>query len=161
MKHMESARNIYLEKIPASDVEWAVQNACIVHQCYQMFSSQVHRNLSMATNIKWIIDQAPPKTKVVLWAHNGHVNTIGHTMGAFLDQCYGDEMVVIGLTCAEWRYTAVGDDGLDLHDLQPPLPGSVEHCFQNTNLQQFILDLRKAYILMVYFEKTTASRLLK
>lgn len=196
VEQIESLRKTLLKTHAAYDVEWIVQNARVVHQCYQMYAAQAHRDLSMAKNIKWILDQAPPETKIVLWAHNGHVNRIGRAMGAILDEWYGDQMVVVGFTCAEGRYTAVGDEGLDSHDIAPPEPGSVEHCFQHTGLPRFMLDLRnvsketptsawlakpvrfrsigalamdnqfyptdlcKAFDLLIYFEKTTASRLL-
>src|SRR5262249_23089860 len=54
--HMEASR----EKYGANwDTEWAIQNARVVEQCMQGRADQVYRDASMATNIKWILDQNP------------------------------------------------------------------------------------------------------
>lgn len=194
--HLESSRGRYQKSESSEKIEWAIQNARVVLQCFQMYSNEVSRDQSMAQNVKWILDHAEPDTKIILWAHNGHVNKLMGAMGAHLDRMYGDQMVVLGFACHQGRYTAVGDKGLGSHDIQAPPPGSVESYFHSTHLPRFILDLRKAsteapesqwltqpirfrsigalaieqqfhpynvsmaFDALIYFEKTTASRLL-
>lgn len=143
LKHLESLREDYVKKLPPKEVDWAIQNARVVVQCFQMFAGQVRRDLCMARNVKWILDHSPADAKIVLWAHNGHVKRLPYCMGADLDRWYGDEMVVLGFAAREGRYTAMGGKGLGTHDLQSPRPGSVEHYFHASSLPRFILDLRK------------------
>ena len=45
-----------------------------------------YRDECMAANVGWILDQAPKGSKVVLWAHNGHVARPAGAMGSFLDE---------------------------------------------------------------------------
>ncbi|MCK4341511.1 MAG: erythromycin esterase family protein [Phycisphaerae bacterium] len=150
LKHLESARSEYLKKASVREVEWAIQNAHVVQQCYQGLAGDVSRDESMATNVHWILHQAPENTKIVLWAHNGHVRKdaqhIGwRPMGAHLAKKYGDELVVLGFACNEGRYTAIKQgEGLQANELQSAKPGSAEYYFHRTGMPRFILDLRKA-----------------
>jgi erythromycin esterase len=104
----------------------------------------------MARNVKWILDHAPPGTKIVLWAHNGHVNRVSRgsakRMGSFLHEMYGDDMVVIGFACNSGEYTAIkrGEGLRSDNPLKPGDPGSVDYYFHKSGLPRFILDLREA-----------------
>jgi erythromycin esterase len=130
-------------------VEWAIQNARVVHQYALMMSGRSSRDESMARNVKWILDTAPQGTRVVLWAHNSHVGRIeagGHrAMGAHLDEWYGQDQVAVGFAVDRGAYTAVGQGtGLGTHGLQPAPTGSYEAAFSRVGMQRFILDLRAA-----------------
>jgi len=35
--------------------------------------AKAFRDQAMAEKVKWILDQEPPRTKMMLWAHHGHV----------------------------------------------------------------------------------------
>ena len=100
VEHLEASRTAYT-KATAHDIDWAIQNARVVLQCMQMRANEVTRDASMAANVKWILDHSPD-AKIVLWAHNGHVNTSGYgnyrPMGADLRNIYGDQMVVFGFS---------------------------------------------------------------
>lgn len=56
------------------------------------------RDYYMAENVQYLINKAPAGSKMVLWAHNGHVNADPETyinggrkpMGAYLKEQYGD-----------------------------------------------------------------------
>ena len=151
VEHFEAQRKDYEKQSSAKDFAWALQNARVVVQCREMFSNDAHRDLSMARNVRWIIEQAPPDAKIVLWAHNGHVTTqkpglsLG-PMGAILRDWYDDKLVVIGFAANAGRYTAmVPKQGLSSdNELQPAAPGSAEYYFHQTGLPRFVLDLRKA-----------------
>src|SRR5439155_20983050 len=60
------------------------------------------RDQAMAANVKWILEQEGPESKIMLWAHNGHVSTAplgdGESMGAILRKTYGEKMVVCGFS---------------------------------------------------------------
>jgi hypothetical protein len=100
VQHVGASRQSYIEKKAAAcETDWAVQNARVILQCMQMRADEVSRDLSMADNVKWILDHSPG-AKMVLWAHNGHVSagSIGayEPMGASLRKMFGDQMVVFG-----------------------------------------------------------------
>ncbi len=70
------------------------------------------RDLSMAENVRWILDQEGPKGRVMLWAHNGHVQTGndqggGPSMGGYLRKALGADMVVLGFAFREGSFQAI------------------------------------------------------
>jgi erythromycin esterase-like protein len=143
--HMEASR----EKYGANrDTEWALQNARVVEQCMEGRADQVYRDASMATNIKWILDQNPG-AKIVLWAHNGHVNFGGDPgkykpMGEWLRQWYGDQMVVFGFAFSQGSFQAV-EPGKNLHDftIGPAPTDGFDGMLASTSIPLFALDLRQ------------------
>jgi erythromycin esterase len=100
----------------------------------------------MAENVAWILDHEPKGSKIVLWAHNGHVGKQPGAMGSYLAKRYGKELVILGFACHEGRYTAVkpGRGVVDDNLLQPSAPGSLEQHLHATGLPRLVLDLRKA-----------------
>ena len=147
--HMEKARDEYVKRADAASVDWAIQNARLVHQYAQMVAGEVSRDESMARNVKWVLDTAPKGTRMVLWAHNGHVGRIEQgtfrTMGAYLDDWYGKDHVVVGFALNRGEYTAMGRGaGLGQHPLTSGEPGSYEYAFSRAGMPRFILDLRTA-----------------
>jgi erythromycin esterase-like protein len=145
--HMEKARDGYLKQASAQAVDWATQNARIVQQYAQMIAGEVSRDESMARNVKWILDNNPKGTRVVLWAHNGHVGRIGQgkfrAMGSYLNEWYGKDYVPVGFAINRGEYTAIGQGtGLGRHPLSPGEPGSYEYVFARSEIPRFILDLR-------------------
>jgi hypothetical protein len=80
LTHMEASRESYLSKSAAKEYDWAVQNARVVLQS----GRPMERDRAMADNVAWILDHAPAGTKIVLWAHNGHVMKRNPMMGSWL-----------------------------------------------------------------------------
>jgi erythromycin esterase len=153
LRHLEENRARYLEKKPAPEVDWAIQNARVAHQAAGSLvpSTQVgsnHRDQCMADNVDWILSQAPSGTKIVLWAHNGHVSRVGMgatSMGSHLAQRHGKDYFVFGFAAHKGRYTAVArGTGLGTHELRPSEPGSVEYYASASGLSRMIIDLRRA-----------------
>jgi len=146
---MEKARAAYLKQSSEQAIDWATQNARIVQQYAQMVAGEVSRDESMARNVKWILDNNPKGTRVVLWAHNGHVGRIGEakfrSMGSYLNEWYGKDYVPVGFAINRGEYTAMGrGTGLGRHPLTPGEPGSYEYVFSRAEIPRFILDLRMA-----------------
>jgi len=145
LKHMELSREKYGAN---SDTEWAIQNARVVLQCMQGRANEVYRDASMAANIKWILDQNPGQ-KMVVWAHNGHVNFGGQRgkfapMGEWLRQAYDTELVSFGFAFNQGGFQAT-EPGKGLHDFTiPPAPeGSLDAMLASTRIPLFALDLRR------------------
>ena len=87
--------------------EWALarHNLEIVSQAEQLLvRNQIPsvRDRAMAANVKWILDNEPPGTKIMLWAHNLHVAAppvgTSESMGANLRKMYGRDLVVCGFS---------------------------------------------------------------
>ena len=146
---MERARAEYLARADAKAVDWAIQNARIVHQYAQMKAGQVSRDESMARNVKWILDTAPEGTRIVLWAHNLHVGRVDQgahrAMGAYLDDWYRTDQVIVGFAVNRGDYTAVGrGTGPGPHPLATAESGSYEEAFASLGVPRFVLDIRQA-----------------
>ncbi|HLO17924.1 MAG TPA: erythromycin esterase family protein, partial [Anaerolineales bacterium] len=92
----------YTAKSSAKEFSLALHSARVAIQ-YQDFTasnnSGLIRDPYMAENVTWILDQAGPDAKIVLWAHNDHVGISGEEhpfMGDYLRKQYGNQMVVFG-----------------------------------------------------------------
>ena len=135
----------------------ALQNSRIVLQAEKYMSLGRNRSMVrdrfMAENITWLLDQAGPDTKIVLWAHNGHIATYNSapnkTMGAYLRENYGEELVVFGFSFYEGSFNArpTSDRGEPLvapteFMVTVPPEDSYEIYFRSTELPRFFLDLR-------------------
>jgi len=112
-----------------------------------MISNRQDRDASMAENVRWLVDQMPATGKIVLWAHNGHVNTVAPAMGQALRQVYGSQMVVVGSCFGSGSFTAVTlsgntPQGLATQTVGVPVQDSYEDYFLNSGIPRFILDLR-------------------
>jgi hypothetical protein len=149
LAHLKDHRQDYVEISGRGDLEWAIQNARIVVQYFQSKTGDASRDLSMANNVRWLLEQSSKDTKIVLWAHNWHVSrahewdaTPNETMGYYLSQWYGDDYLPIGFATYQGRYTALGDNGIAVHDLLAAEPGSLENYLHMTGLARLILDLR-------------------
>jgi erythromycin esterase len=143
--HLQASRDGYLaDGFSPATVDWAIQNARIVAQYADLQRNPNVRDPDMATNAEWILSQAPPGTRIVLWAHNGHVARTPGAMGSYLAQTYGNDYRVFGFAFHDGQYNAVGAQGLKPYDAVPSFPGSAEYVFHQTGLLQGVLDLRKA-----------------
>lgn len=144
-EYLTANRDDYLTSFDADDVEWAIQNARIVRQGSEVWlDSGRTRDWSMADNVDWILEHSPPGTKIVLWAHNGHIRrdpTYG-SMGSVLSERHGDELVSLGFLFHEGEYTAVGQGGLGTYGTSVSEPGSVEWALKQSGVPRLILDLQ-------------------
>ena len=128
----------------------ALQGARIVVQAEAVLSStgQGNRDYFMAENARWLLDQAGPGGKMVLWAHNSHVSIRDLRMGNYLRSWYGDQMVVFGFAFYRGSFNAVTRHGGiasgEPHPFQVDNPpgDSYEYVFRGSNIPKFFLDLR-------------------
>ncbi len=133
----------------------ALQSARIVLQYEDMESQRTPgaRDFYMAENAIWLLDQAGPDDKMVLWAHNLHVAddpaySGGGSMGHHLRGAYGDDMVIVGFDFyqGEFRAGTIYANGSrgpwDVHSVGVPPKFSYEYYFHSAGLERLILDLR-------------------
>lgn len=146
--HLKTRRDKYAESIDALEVDWAVQDALVVLQAAEAnMQEKQSRDKSMADNLEWILAHTPPGSKVVTWAHNGHVSkNLGtfKSMGHYLSQSHGDDMIVFGFAFHEGEYTAVGKNGINVYGTSPSEPGSVEWFLKSSGIPRMILNIREA-----------------
>lgn len=109
-----------------SSAEWALhrQLARVVVQAIKLsladytgeeVESLNLRDVAMADNLQWILEQGGPATKVVLWAHNQHVSK-GHSypgfqnLGSHLAERLGPDLRVFGFAFDAGQFQAIGSD---------------------------------------------------
>ncbi|GAB3716960.1 erythromycin esterase family protein [Spirosoma flavus] len=114
-------------------------------------AGNMFRDKCMATNIEWIRQQNPT-AKVVLWAHNGHIEKrtgLSKSMGHHLTKTYGSDYLSVGFTTGKGTFTAVRIDPQTkqrhlsrTNSLVEPIADSFEKWFAGTGVANFYLDLR-------------------
>jgi erythromycin esterase-like protein len=147
VKYLEQNRDRFVQAGSSKeDVEWAIQSARLVLEFVEMKAGARTRDESMADNVDWIVKHNPG-AKIVLWAHNGHVSNTGfsgnRSMGAYLREKYGKQMVNFGFAFNEGSFRAV-ELGKGLRDFTvPPAPeGTLDHVLAATGIPLFAVDLR-------------------
>jgi erythromycin esterase len=120
---------------------WLQQNIVIIQQ-YLENNSGLWRDKCMADNFLWIKEQNP-ESKLVIWAHNGHIMKTNKMMGEHLSQKLGDDYTAFGFAFFNGSYTAAGSKGLASYDAVQGYPGTLEYLLEQLKEPIFILDLKK------------------
>lgn len=137
---LNSFRNfISRSDYPVSKKNWLSQNIRVIEQ----YMDNTSRDKYMAENLLWIKSQNPD-SKIIAWAHNGHIKKTGYSMGKFLSDSLKNDYLTIGFTFHKGNYTAVGDKGLTNYQAQESYPGTYEYFFNAINEPIFVMDLREA-----------------
>ena len=149
----------------SSAAEFAIadRSARVVLQYEDIESERTRgaRDEFMAENAIWLHEQGGPDSKIVLWAHNGHVADNptyagGSSMGWHLRAHYSDDLVTVGFDFYQGGFRAVhqtsngGYAGVTNHTVGPAPVDSYEHYFHAAGKEQMILDIRSV-------DLTTAS----
>ncbi len=111
------------------------------------------RDRAMADNVRWIADVAEPGSRVVLWAHNGHISNHDFrftSMGHHLEAILGKDYLPVGFLFHHGGFGAIdatgqgqgrrGSDGLTVG---PPSAGTLEDTFERAGWPLCLLDLRR------------------
>jgi erythromycin esterase len=118
------------------------------------------RDVYMAGSVLWHLEHLAPGTRIVLAAHNAHIqktpvsfngHLTGLPMGQHLHNWLGDDYVALALTSITGHTADIRPDenarfgfAIDTTALQPPAPGSIEAAFADAGLGLSIADLRQA-----------------
>ena len=105
------------------------------------------RDAFLAENIAWLHEHANGGSKLVLWAHNGHIETVKQDsytrMGMYLRQRYRSQYLAIGMSFYQGSFNAIGEDSnLNTFTIQAPNHESYNYTFGNVGLSLYALDLR-------------------
>jgi erythromycin esterase len=101
----------------------------------------------MAQNAEWILENNRG-SKIILWAHSGHIRKLETYMGGILAEKYGDDYVNIGFLSNSGTYTATDKFGWlsSSNRLEVGKPGSFEYSFHKTGLPCFCIDFKKVNV---------------
>ena len=152
---MARARN----RRDSADVAWAIQNAAVTSQAARSTLVQdfAVRDSAMAVNLRWALDRRPPRTRAVVWAHDGHISRAGHewanywgggSMGGWLAAEFGEDYRAFGLLTYQGSYSGtVGRDILEVA-LFPAPSGTLEEALHRVGAELesplLVTDLRDA-----------------
>src|SRR5262249_39690237 len=110
------------------------------------------RDIAMADNVDQILARQPKGTRVVLWAHNGHManGELGmKNEGQHLRERHGKDYVIFGFVFGEGSFQAIDwtkgqGGGLKEHTLGPPPAWDVSAPFRATGKPIVVVDVRTA-----------------
>lgn len=113
------------------------------------------RDRSMAENARRVLNHSRPGTRMVIWAHNGHITTHETAsrvpaLGAHLRERYGSAYYALGLLFSEGGFQArFPEEGPQYGAVLPfrvgaAPPGATEWFFTQAGLVQSFVDFRKA-----------------
>jgi erythromycin esterase len=141
----------------------ALQEARVVVQGVQFLSYNLQdpqareqageqRDAFMAENIAWLHEHADGGSKLVLWAHDGHIQTgaqSGSTpMGMYLRERYQSQYLAIGTSFYQGSFNAYGMDNsgqftsLQSFTVQASEQKSYNYMFGHAGFSLYALDLR-------------------
>lgn len=121
--------------------QWLRQNIVILQQ-YLGIKNYLWRDRYMADNIMWIKENNPD-SKLILWAHNMHIQKAGRMMGDYLAQKLKDNYVTFGFTFYEGSFMGTGNKGLTVYEASKAHPGTLEYLLSQLDEPVFILDLKR------------------
>jgi len=105
-----------------------------------------YRDEMMAANVEWLLNEAHPGEKVILWAHNFHIGfgTSQSTkpMGAWLRSKLGTAYYALGFSVAGGEVRAVGPNGLAVYAMPQAVQDTGDGVLRLSGLPSFFLDLR-------------------
>jgi erythromycin esterase len=100
------------------------------------------RDKCMAENIEWILDHEGPDSKMMIWAHNGHINKTPKWMGGYLKDSLKDAYYAIGFDFNKGGFRAVDMEDKKLKNLTvgEAAKGSTGNVFSKFNMPEFFID---------------------
>jgi erythromycin esterase len=154
-RRLRDHRDAYAAKSSQIEWIWARRQVDLIRQASELLRVTARafevRDRWMAANVKWILDHEPPGTKMILWAHNGHVATEpprffpGGSMGMHLRRMYGGAIRVFGIAFDRGAFRAASPGGeVRSHEALPAKTASFDGALAAAGPSLFVLDLRSA-----------------
>jgi erythromycin esterase len=156
LRRFDEHKQAYVAASSLQDWTMARQNMVVVKQAEVKLGNQgepgrTFRDRAMAENVKWILEQEPPGTKMMLWAHNGHVGAAAPVhnpdrlpMGGYLRGFFGDRLVACGFMFQKGGFRAVDMTTRNVSEFTvgPPPRGSLDATLAAVSSPLFAVDLR-------------------
>jgi erythromycin esterase len=163
-----SNKTLFVNKLGTDEYEWMLENIHLIKEYLERqssFDQMDTRDKLMAKNILWIAQQNPG-SKLVLWAHNGH---IGHSdlypsMGKYLQNELADNYRAIGFLTYNGKYTAISTSGstpkLGAFDLQTPPDDAMESIIDKLDTSTLLLNFSNKNALPDFLHNVILTRCL-
>ncbi len=108
----DANRGELINKSSAAEFNIVRHNVRVLEQFVEAFSgapSTSKRDEYMAENVRWIMDTVGPQARMVLWAHNAHIQAATQgpgvsSMGSYLRKAYGDAYYALGFTFSQGSF---------------------------------------------------------
>jgi erythromycin esterase-like protein len=101
------------------------------------------RDFRMARNVLDLLDQLPPESRAVLWAHNAHISTAPGWMGFYLKQALRAQVYLAGFEFHHGRFTS-RMNRVHTYDAEPAVNGWYAATLARTGRPIALLDFRSA-----------------
>ncbi|HKE14027.1 MAG TPA: erythromycin esterase family protein, partial [Kofleriaceae bacterium] len=133
--------------------EWAdaEHHARIAEQAEALYSAPGDyfvRDAAMAENVRWLLEREGKGTRMMLWAHNGHVSMTDRFMGRALRRALGRDYAAIGFLFDRGSFQAFDGSpakaGLKEFTLGPAPAATLEAAFARAGAPLLYVDLRAA-----------------
>lgn len=150
----------FVRQTSAPEFELAMQHARIPLQFDDSYTRSMKdpkfiftRDYYMAENIEYLMKTEGPGTKMVVWAHNGHIQTsnLGQlpAMGNYLRKFFGEAYYALGFSFNEGGFQSrdmsqKGRGALSEFTLGPAAAGTGDWYFAQPGIANYIVDFRSA-----------------
>jgi erythromycin esterase len=157
---LASNQTRFVRQTSASEFELVMQHARIPLQFDDSYiramkdqKFKFSRDYYMAENIEYLMKTEGPETKMVVWAHNGHIQTgnmgLLPSMGNYLRKFFGDSYYALGFSFNEGGFQArdmsqKGRGALTEFALGPAPAGSIDWHFAQPGIANYVVDFRSA-----------------
>jgi erythromycin esterase len=149
----DARRDAYVAASSQREWDLARQHAVIVAQAAELGVAKRSdfRDQAMADNVGWILAHEPAGTRMMVWAHNGHVSYATgagyNPMGECLRRSFGAAYLNIGFVFNQGAFQAIGRNaqgrqGLQEFSLGPSQDSNLAAAFSRTGISLSLLDLR-------------------
>jgi len=139
----------------------AISNARLVKDAERYYRSMYEgsvkswnlRDQHMFDTLEHLLDFHGPDSKAVVWAHNSHLGNAEATemgtrgeinVGSLCRERFGDSAYLIGFGTHQGTVAAASDWGapMEIKNIVPSVPGSIERLCHDTGVSAFFLPLR-------------------
>lgn len=154
VESFEVQKEAYVAKSSQTDFNEALDSAWeLVHYQAMVSVSDVDsgaiRDAAMADMVERLLSQEKPGTKMVLWAHNAHIQNKEPWMGSHLAKRFGPKYYCIGFAFDEGSFQAINSDpkvppgpGLQEFVASPGGPASLGWFLRQPGYDKLFVDFR-------------------
>lgn len=158
LERLVSSRGVYVTRSSLAEHALAMQHARVLEQARARFAAKgfpeqfAARDRAMAENVVWLLGQIGKDERMMVWAHNGHIQIDASTllaanMGTLLHERLGSDYLAAGFVLDEGSYRAwvkPGEPVIADVAVGPREPGWVSEAFARVGAPMFAVDLRGA-----------------
>jgi erythromycin esterase len=138
------------------EVDYLIRDVRLLDQCLEedkgsteqhiTVKGRIARDKCMTENVEWILDHEGPNSKIVLWAHNGHMNKLSTWMGGYLKISLKDQYYALGFDFNKGGFRAkdLKDHKITNFTVGDAGNGSTGEFFSQLEMPAFFTDIAGA-----------------